>query len=580
MHRLFLFLLLALGLAISVRGQDALAPDDDSPQAALLKACTAGDTTGVVEAIVGGAVVDGTTGADHTTPLMLSAKAGHLDILLYLLSKGAQIDLTDDAGNTALNLACISDSTEEAEALLKAGANPNLGNKEGRFPLMSAAAHGNNDLVSMLFTKQVDVNMVSDAGSAVWCATFADKVTTVQALIDNGASLNPRFPPPVDPTNPRVSVLGAAATTGDLGLLRLLLNKGANVDGTGPDGTSALGVAAEHNQVNIMQELLRQDANIDLANLAGETPLILAAAHGHVDAIAFLLKNQAKLEIPDQNGMTALIRASARGQDTAAQYLMGHGANINVVDAQGETALTHAGDIGDNSLVKTLADRGAIRTDVHIIARPMPQPPLAPAQTWALSIHALYTQATGDNPHLLGGGVPSGVAIRTLQRAWAIPDQATFVTSVQALIQTGDRTTWQEDGARLSNLNAAHSDLDEEGLRQADALRDSYRQWRERCGLAWDLCRAAHLVNLGYAAGYLNEQEAWTQLLDIARQLQGSFSSWAEVSVNFMDGSALKTKRNDIRANACAQLLLNPQDPNSPWNQNPWKTDLGAPAGP
>ena len=584
MTRWWLGLFLLLWPAMAVQGQDAPAPappSDDSPVVALQKACAAGAIDQVVELLLNGAPVDGTVGDDHTTPLMIAAKANHMDVALYLISKGANFDLTDNAGNTALNLACQANAEDGAVALLKAGANVGLANQEGRLPLMSAAANGNTELVNALLASHADVNAVTQAGSAVWYATFNNKPKTVQALINAGADLNPKFPPPTDPANPRISVLGAAAAVGNIELLDLLLNNGAKVDGGGADGTTAVAVAAANNRIDIIQDLVRKYADLDRVNQAGETPLMLAATRGRLEAIECLYQNRAQLDLADQNGMTALMRACANGQDAVARFLISRGADVNAADPHGETALTYAGDLGDASLVKALLARGVRRTDVHIIARPMPQPPLTAAQNWALAVSALSSQVAGANPHLLGNGISASSATRILNRSWGVSNQTTFLPCLQELLQYGDRTAWQEAGARLNNPDANPPNRgmlpNSDGMLNLQALHDDYHEWHDLCGLAWDLCRAANLVNLGYAAGYLNEQDSWTQLLTIARQVQASFGSWAEMNANYLDGRSL-VRRTEPRLNTCSQLLLDPQDPNSPWNQNPWKTSLDAPA--
>jgi hypothetical protein len=81
-------------------------------------------------------------------------------------------------------------------------------------------------------------------------------------------------------------------------------------------------------------------------------------------------------------------------------------------------------------------------------------------------------------------------------------------------------------------------------------------------------------VNRGYILHYLDEKEAWNLLLANARKVQASFSSWQEMSDNFLDGRKIWNEAPDNQFDACSKLLLNPRDPNSPWNQNPWKTDL------
>jgi len=63
--------------------------------------------------------------------------------------------------------------------------------------------------------------------------------------------------------------------------------------------------------------------------------------------------------------------------------------------------------------------------------------------------------------------------------------------------------------------------------------------------------------------------------MDNALKVQGSFTSWQEMNDNFLDGREMWAEWDDTRYEACAKLLLNPQDPNSPWNQLPWNTELG-----
>ena len=60
----------------------------------------------------------------------------------------------------------------------------------------------------------------------------------------------------------------------------------------------------------------------------------------------------------------------------------------------------------------------------------------------------------------------------------------------------------------------------------------------------------------------------------IAKQTQDIFSSWQELSDNFLDGREIWAGARDPKFDACARLLLNPKDPNSPWNNIPWNTDL------
>jgi len=294
-----------------------------------------------------------------------------------------------------------------------------------------------------------------------------------------------------------------------------------------------------------------------------------------------LLDHGAKLETQDNEGRTALIWACHYIYDPLIRFLVEHGADINTADSNGETSLTYAGDRGDVEMVEFLKDKGATRTDVHIIAKPNPQPPLSPAHMWALAVGAIYVQTNGCNPQMLGYDNPDPIKETQdrLKTDWGITDRASFLKVVDDLCKIGHRTGFQADGILLAGLNDVEFTqklllLDADKQVIARNTRSSYLKWKERSGLAWDLCRAANLINFGFAVHYIDEREAWDTLMDNARQVHGSFSSWREMSDNFLDGREIWATGVEPKFEACSQLLLNPKDPNSPWNQLPWKTDL------
>lgn len=59
------------------------------------------------------------------TPLMVAAKAGHLDVVKFLLQHGANPELLSNIGLTALMLAAKFGRKDVAKQLLKHGANVN-----------------------------------------------------------------------------------------------------------------------------------------------------------------------------------------------------------------------------------------------------------------------------------------------------------------------------------------------------------------------------------------------------------------------------------------------------------------------
>jgi ankyrin repeat protein len=96
------------------------------------------------------------------TALMGAARGESLDMIRFLLSRGAQAARADKRGFTALHWAVAQrahDSSSQVaclRALLEAGADPNAQNEDGIAPLMNAAGFGCVDSVRELLRRGAD----------------------------------------------------------------------------------------------------------------------------------------------------------------------------------------------------------------------------------------------------------------------------------------------------------------------------------------------------------------------------------------------------------------------------------------
>ena len=490
--------LVAAGFAVAGLPFAVAGPD-------LNDAAASGNLSVVSDMIAHGLPVNAGKGYYKFTPLMAAEYGDHADVLAFLLAHGAQIDAGDAQGSTALLHACNDEKTDIALALLKAGANPNIGSHYQRFPLMYAAEKGNDTIVAALIAAHADLEATCNEGTAVFWAVSSGKVSTAQ----------------------------------------LLLQAGAKIDAQDPKGYTVL-----------FHAVFNRDS-----------------AMFHT-----LIKAHAGLEVRDKNGCTPLIEAAVCNANELAQELVQAGADINAVDNQGETALTRAGDSGDSDLVNFLTGNGAKRTDLHIIPRLNPVAPLVPARAWALAIGGMYTQQSELDHRILGGGEKPDRARKMLKNWWRITGKASLLRELDDLPQHGHHEVYQTEGVKLTamspdefqNYLTQHPDHEY----QIESAKESYLKWKDRSALAWDLCRTSMLINEGYAAHYISEKEAWDRLMPLARQTQRGFASWHEMADNFLDGRKIWATDPKSDIPPCTKLLLNPNDPNSPWNYLPWTTDL------
>ena len=93
--------------------------------------------------------------------------------------------------------------------------------------------------------------------------------------------------------------------------------------------------------------------------------------------------------------------------------------------------------------------------------------------------------------------------------------------------------------------------------------------------LGWDYCRAIFVAGKAFVAGYLSEDQAWEIILPTAQKLQKIYSSWKELGESYLLGRNIWEGREQFEMKAAFDLLMNPDDPNSPWNINDWNTPLG-----
>ena len=122
-----------------------------------------------------------------------------------------------------------------------------------------------------------------------------------------------------------------SAGNGDLEGVKQALDKGAEVNGKEPQiGATALIAASIMGHTEIMKLLVEKEANVNAADNNAFTPLIYSAAKGNVEGIKLLLEHGANVDTRNANGETALIRAAGEGHADVVRILIEKGADLNI----------------------------------------------------------------------------------------------------------------------------------------------------------------------------------------------------------------------------------------------------------
>src|SRR5580704_244732 len=157
----------------------------------------------------------------------------------------------------------------------------------------------------------------------------------------------------------------AAAEAGDHATaMRLATVKGANVNTTGADGSTAIMYAAANNDLELVRALIKAGANVKLSNQLGSSAITEAAIIGSAPIIDALLKAGADPNFRTTDGETPLMAAARSGKVEAAKVLLAAGAEINAREAWGgQSAIMWASAQGQADMVKFLASKDASLND-------------------------------------------------------------------------------------------------------------------------------------------------------------------------------------------------------------------------
>ena len=128
----------------------------DTPEGRLFKAAWTND----VSTLRGMNIDVNLKDAVGRTPLHIAAEKGNMDVAMFLIENGANVNVADVNGNTPLVFIINkTGNLKVIQRLLEKGARVNLQNRTGETPLMYAAWHGHLAIVQLLLENRADVTL-------------------------------------------------------------------------------------------------------------------------------------------------------------------------------------------------------------------------------------------------------------------------------------------------------------------------------------------------------------------------------------------------------------------------------------
>ncbi|MEM7553771.1 MAG: ankyrin repeat domain-containing protein [Cyanobacteria bacterium P01_A01_bin.84] len=255
------------------------------------------------------------------TALMSAAESGYLDIVQVLISKGADVNAVEDLSQphhihpllqgmeeslaercqhkTALIIATEKGHTNIVDALLKAGADFTIADKNNRTALNIAIQEGYTKIIQLLENTGAEAPKES--------TQFSEAALLGAAKQGNLETLNSAL------------AFGISPNTSELG-------KGRN-----PRYKTALMFAVERGHLEVAKVLIKAGADVNLSDhpgkKLGKTPLMYAAISGHESILRFLLESGAVVDSQDKRGQTALWYAVSEEKANSVRILLEFGAD-------------------------------------------------------------------------------------------------------------------------------------------------------------------------------------------------------------------------------------------------------------
>ena len=193
----------------------------------------------------------------------------------------------------------------------------------------------------------------SSCMAIIWAASRGDE-QVVRLLIEKGADVNA-----CDADGNYA--LHHALENGHEQVARLLIEKGADVTACDANGNPALHYASNNGDEQVVRLLIEKEADVNACDAYTErSALHFASRNGHKQVVRLLVEQGANVNIRDATYKNpALHYASNNGHEQVVRLLIEKGADVNACDADGNYALHYASKNGHTHVVRLLIEKGA-----------------------------------------------------------------------------------------------------------------------------------------------------------------------------------------------------------------------------
>ena len=287
------------------------------------------------------------------SPLYSASMRGDFELAVNRIEEGDWLDWPNGPNAmTALHIAAARGYVNIVDLLLDSGATADACDSNGFTPFYFACQNGHEDVVKQFSASDVDKVYGDNSETVLHVAVSNQHTRIIRLLLDRKANVNVC-------TTTAITPLYLASKIGNLEIVRMLVRAGADVDSGNLVGRfNPLLIAAARGYVNIVDLLLDSGATADVCDSDGFTPFYFACQNGHVDVFKQFSTSSVD-EVYGANSETVLHVAVSNQHTRIIQLLLDRKANVNVCTTTGSTPLYLASKIGNLEIVRMLVRAGA-----------------------------------------------------------------------------------------------------------------------------------------------------------------------------------------------------------------------------
>lgn len=296
------------------------------------------------------------------------------EVIKHLIGKkGNEVDKLTHDGRTYIFWAAYRNNVEMMKWLVEKGAKANIEDAHGYSVINFAAVAGqtNPKLYDFLLANDADIKATTHGGAnaLLLVSSHTKDFDIVNYFVDKGLPFES-----VD--NNGLGIFQYASKGGNIPLLKTLIEKGADHKIVGKNGDNALAMAAygnrggknskevfdylqglgisskvvnedgenllhmiswENEDKSLFNHLINAGLDVNLQDKEGRTPLMNAASYNNLEIVQLLGEHVEDINIQDKKGRSALAKAVEINKPDVITYLLEQGADIKAVDKNGNT---------------------------------------------------------------------------------------------------------------------------------------------------------------------------------------------------------------------------------------------------